>query len=74
MQTSSDLDVPDALLSHYSRIGTVKAQSVLFNPANGIGSTDFAEALQKHGSQYPSPRALHIILPFCPVRCLNCFR
>lgn len=72
MASSSDISVPRALLSHYSRIGTTRAERTLFDRNNGVGPSDFAHALIFEGGRPELPRSLHINLPFCPVRCLNC--
>jgi oxygen-independent coproporphyrinogen-3 oxidase len=72
MITSSHLSLSQALLNHYSRIGAAKAEAVLFNPTNGIGPIDLADALQQPDFDPAAPRSLYINLPFCPVRCLNC--
>lgn len=72
MVTSSDISIPQALLSHYSRIGAARADKVLFDPGNGVGPSDFADALTVDRGNPEQRRTLHINLPFCPVRCLNC--
>jgi oxygen-independent coproporphyrinogen-3 oxidase len=71
MALNSEKNIPRALLNHYGRIGMHAAKPVLFDGPGTIGHQAFGEALQRA----PDPdtrRALHINLPFCPVRCLNC--
>ena len=72
MTTSRDISIPQALLSHYSRIGATRAEKVLFEPENGVGPSDFADALTLDRGDPELRRTLYINLPFCPVRCLNC--
>jgi len=71
MATNGDFEIARALLDHYGRIGTPAAQPVLFNNAGAVGHQIFGQALRQDPDPH-APRALHISLPFCPVRCLNC--
>lgn len=72
MTASSHSNVSQALMNHYSRIGTVKAEAVLFDPGNGVKHTDLEDAIRQQDASAAKPRALHVKLPFCPVRCLHC--
>ena len=72
MTASSPLNVSQALLKHYSRIDTVKAEPILFDPDNGIKHTDLSDSIRQSDGGTLKPRALYIKVPFCPVRCLHC--
>ena len=72
MPAGSSLDVPSALISQYSHIGSGKDNDVLFRPENGISQNDYRDALSVSDDATDTPRSLYVHLPFCPVRCLNC--
>lgn len=72
MSMSSAISVQRALLSRYGQASTHDAEAVLFASSNGIGHSAFSNALREGRSRRENPRSLHIGLPFCPVRCLNC--
>jgi oxygen-independent coproporphyrinogen-3 oxidase len=71
MTLNSEQGVPRALLRHYCRIGTHTAPPALFDATGTIGHQAFRQALRSEPDA-DARRALHISLPFCPVRCLNC--
>jgi len=72
MYAGSNLDVPNALISQYGRIGSGKDNDVLFCRANGVSQDEYRQALTDSNDATSAPRSLYVHLPFCPVRCLNC--
>jgi len=73
MDTSTLLDIPQAIISRYNKIGTAKSVDPVFSPTNGVDSETFAHALEPQPNDDPNaPVGVYIHLPFCPVRCLDC--
>ncbi len=72
MPANSNLDVPNALISRYSHIGSGDVNDALFCPQNGVDQKQYRKALSESDDAANTPGSLYVHLPFCPVRCLNC--
>ncbi len=72
MSTGNAVDIPQALISRYTRIGASRRSDSVFSADSGVDADEFASALSAPDSDNASPVTLYVHLPFCPVRCLNC--